>query len=165
MGLPPDVGLPEEPRRRNRQAPCIPALSERKTKPAQEPKKAPHQAGLRGFATARENQRRRAMDFLSEWVMGDKQQSVRIINVVDECSRKDLWVEAQHHRPQTGGNPRQDWPNRFPRYVRCDNGNSSAKRLLGGQRPGVLKSSSSNRVSRPRTESSNASTERFGRSA
>ncbi|MFN8356885.1 MAG: hypothetical protein U0Y10_20695 [Spirosomataceae bacterium] len=40
MGLPPDVGLPEEPRRRNRQAPCIPALSERKTKPAQEPKKA-----------------------------------------------------------------------------------------------------------------------------
>lgn len=37
-----------------------------------------------------------AMDFLSEWVIGDKQQSVRIINVVDECSRKDLWVEAAH---------------------------------------------------------------------
>ncbi len=34
------------------------------------------------------------MDFLSEWVIGEKQQSIRIINVVDECSRNDLWIEA-----------------------------------------------------------------------
>jgi putative transposase len=26
-----------------------------------------------------------AMDFLSEWVIGENQQSIRIINVVDEC--------------------------------------------------------------------------------
>jgi putative transposase len=37
-----------------------------------------------------------AMDFLSEWVIGENHQSVRIINVVDECSRKDLWIEAAH---------------------------------------------------------------------
>ncbi|MFN8356928.1 MAG: integrase core domain-containing protein [Spirosomataceae bacterium] len=117
MGLPPDVGLPEEPRRRNRQAPCIPALSERKTKPAQEPKKAPHQAGLRGFATARENQRRLG-DGLPERV-GDGGQTAERANhkrggrVLEK--RPLGGGSCQHHRPQTGGNPRQDWPNQgFP---------------------------------------------------
>lgn len=66
-----------------------------------------------------------AMDFLSEWVIGEKQQSVRITNVVDECSRKDLWIEAAHNINaaklidvldkivETRG---------LPRYIRCDNG-------------------------------------------
>ena len=66
-----------------------------------------------------------AMDFLSEWVIGDKQQSVRIINVVDECSRKDLWVEAAHSITAAKlietldriGETRG-----WPRYIRCDNG-------------------------------------------
>ncbi|MFN8356924.1 MAG: hypothetical protein U0Y10_20890 [Spirosomataceae bacterium] len=169
MGLPPDVGLPEEPRRRNRQAPCIPALSERKTESAQEPKKAPHQASIRGFAAARENQRRLG-DGLPERV-GDGGQTAERANhkrggrVLEK--RPLGGSRYEHHRPQTGGNPRQDWSNEgLPRYVRCDNGrNSSVKHLLGGQRLGVLKSSSSNRVSRPRTESLSGSTERFERSA
>ncbi|MBK8968007.1 MAG: IS3 family transposase [Lewinellaceae bacterium] len=66
-----------------------------------------------------------AMDFLSEWVIGEKQQSVRIINVVDECSRKDLWVEAAHSITAAKlievlnmiGEMRG-----WPRYIRCDNG-------------------------------------------
>ena len=66
-----------------------------------------------------------AMDFLSEWVIGEKQQSVRIINVVDECSRKNLWVEAAHSITAVKlieildkiGEMRG-----WPRYVRCDNG-------------------------------------------
>jgi len=66
-----------------------------------------------------------AMDFVSEWIIGPQQQSVRLINVVDECSRKDLWVEAAHsitaaklsetleHIIQMRGQPA---------YIRCDNG-------------------------------------------
>ncbi|MDX2284712.1 MAG: IS3 family transposase [Bacteroidia bacterium] len=35
-----------------------------------------------------------AMDFLSDWVIGPSQVPVRIINIMDECSRKVLWTEA-----------------------------------------------------------------------
>lgn len=35
-----------------------------------------------------------AMDFLSEMIVQEGKSSVRIINIMDECSRKDLWVEA-----------------------------------------------------------------------
>lgn len=66
-----------------------------------------------------------AMDFLSEWVIGEKQQSVRIINVVDECSRKDLWVEAAHSITAAKLVEVLDKILSLrgkPRYVRCDNG-------------------------------------------
>lgn len=67
-----------------------------------------------------------AMDFMSEWVIGENQQSIRIINVVDECSRKDLWIEAAHNIHSAKlvdtlnkvGEVRGGWP----RYIRCDNG-------------------------------------------
>lgn len=66
-----------------------------------------------------------AMDFLSEWVIGEKQQIVRIINVVDECSRKDLWIEAAH---SIKASKLIEVLNKIvemrglPRYIRCDNG-------------------------------------------
>lgn len=66
-----------------------------------------------------------AMDFLSEWVIGEKQQSVRIINVIDERSRKDLWVEAA---PSITAGKLVETLDKigeirgFPRYIRCDNG-------------------------------------------
>ena len=66
-----------------------------------------------------------AMDFMSEWVIGEKQQSVRIINVVDECSRKDLWIEAAQ---SINADKLIEVLNRIvemrglPRYIRCDNG-------------------------------------------
>jgi len=34
-----------------------------------------------------------AMDFLSDWVIGPNQKSVRIINIMDEMSRRALWIE------------------------------------------------------------------------
>ncbi|MFN8353687.1 MAG: IS3 family transposase [Spirosomataceae bacterium] len=76
-----------------------------------------------------------AMDFLSEWVMGDKQQSVRIINVVDECSRKDLWVEAAASitAPKLVETlDRIGQIRGFPRYVRCDNGPEFISQALAG---------------------------------
>jgi putative transposase len=66
-----------------------------------------------------------AMDFLSEWVIGEKQQSIRIINVVDERSRKGLWVEAAH---SINAAKLIDVLDKIvemrglPRYIRCDNG-------------------------------------------
>lgn len=66
-----------------------------------------------------------AMDFLSEWVIGEKQQSVRIINVVDERSRKDLWVEAAHSITAAKLVEVLDkivGLRGKPRYIRCDNG-------------------------------------------
>lgn len=66
-----------------------------------------------------------AMDFLSEWVIGEKQQSIRIINVVDECSRKDLWVEAAYSINAAKLIEVLDKiaeMRGLPRYIRCDNG-------------------------------------------
>jgi putative transposase len=60
--------------------------------------KAPKRAQIRRpyqelLAPARVNQGW-AMDFVSDWVVGPGAESVRIINIVDECSRKVLWTEA-----------------------------------------------------------------------
>lgn len=66
-----------------------------------------------------------AMDFLSEWVIGEKQQSVRVINIVDECSRKDLWIEAAHSINAAKLTEVLDQIVQIrglPRYIRCDNG-------------------------------------------
>jgi len=65
-----------------------------------------------------------AMDFMSEWVIGEKQQSIRILNVADECSRKDLWIEAAHSITvnklvETLGKV-AEIRGGYPRYVRCD---------------------------------------------
>ena len=74
-----------------------------------------------------------AMDFLSEWVIGEKQQSIRIINVVDECSRKDLWIEAAHN---INASKLIDVLDRIvesrglPRYIRCDNSPEFISSLL-----------------------------------
>jgi putative transposase len=37
-----------------------------------------------------------AMDFLSDWVVGPTKKQVRIINIMDEGSRRALWTEAHH---------------------------------------------------------------------
>ena len=66
-----------------------------------------------------------AMDFVSEWVIGRQEQSVRVINIVDECSRRALWTEAHH---SITGKTLTDvldkviaWRGK-PAYIRCDNG-------------------------------------------
>lgn len=66
-----------------------------------------------------------AMDFLSEWVIGPKQQSVRVVNVIDECSRKNLWVEAAQSINATKLSDVLDKIIALrgkPAYIRCDNG-------------------------------------------
>ena len=37
------------------------------------------------------------MDFVSDWVVGPTKKSVRVINIMDEGSRRALWTEA-HER-------------------------------------------------------------------
>jgi putative transposase len=66
-----------------------------------------------------------AMDFVSEWVIGEAQQRVRIINIMDECSRKALWTEAKKSIPANDLTDILDklveWRG-CPAYIRCDNG-------------------------------------------
>ena len=66
-----------------------------------------------------------AMDFLSDWVVGHGQQRVRVINIVDECSRKALWTEAHESISAKKLVDVLDkvvaWRGK-PEYIRCDNG-------------------------------------------
>ena len=65
------------------------------------------------------------MDFLSDWVVGHGQQRVRVINIVDECSRKALWTEAHESISAKKLVDVLDkvvaWRGK-PEYIRCDNG-------------------------------------------
>ena len=66
-----------------------------------------------------------AMDFLSDWVVGPGQEKVRIINIMDECSRKALWTEAHSSISAKTLTDILDkiiqWRGK-PAYIRCDNG-------------------------------------------
>lgn len=65
------------------------------------------------------------VDFLSDWVVGPEGEKVRIVNIIDECSRKALWTEA--HRSISAKVLIQvlehvaAWRG-YPAYIRCDNG-------------------------------------------
>ena len=66
-----------------------------------------------------------AMDFVSDWVVGPTKKSVRIINIMDEGSRRALWTEA-HERISAKKlievlNKTADYRG-LPAYIRCDNG-------------------------------------------
>jgi putative transposase len=66
-----------------------------------------------------------AMDFMSEWVIGEKQQAIRVINIVDECSRKAIWIEAAQSITADKLIEILDCVvsmRGYPRYIRCDNG-------------------------------------------
>lgn len=66
-----------------------------------------------------------AMDFVSDWVVGPDKQSVRIINVMDECSRRALWTEAHlsiSARKLIEVLDRLVAWREAPEYIRCDNG-------------------------------------------
>ena len=66
-----------------------------------------------------------AVDFLSDWIVGPGQEKVRIINIIDECSRKALWTQAHHSitakKLTEVLNKVVQWRGR-PSYIRCDNG-------------------------------------------
>lgn len=66
-----------------------------------------------------------AMDFVSDWVVGPQQKQVRIINIIDEGSRRALWTEA--HKSISGKKLTEilDLVVEYrgkPAYIRCDNG-------------------------------------------
>ena len=66
-----------------------------------------------------------AMDFVSDWIVGPTQKQVRIINIMDEGSRRALWTEAyQSISAKTlieVLNQVVDYRG-LPAYIRCDNG-------------------------------------------
>jgi len=66
-----------------------------------------------------------AVDFLSDWIVGPGGEKVRIINVIDECSRKALWTEAYSNISAKTLTEILDkiveWRG-APQYLRCDNG-------------------------------------------
>ena len=74
-----------------------------------------------------------AMDFVSDWMVGPAQKSVRLINIMDEGSRRALWTEAHtsisarklievlDHVVEVRG---------CPQYIRCDNGPEFISRKL-----------------------------------
>ena len=83
-----------------------------------------------------------AVDFLSDWIIGPGGEKVRIINIMDECSRKALWTEA--HRSICAKVLTQlldtvaAWRG-YPAYIRCDNGPEfiSEKLSLWAKKNGV----------------------------
>lgn len=66
-----------------------------------------------------------AMDFLSDWVIGPGGEKVRVINIMDECSRKALWTEAHRSIRASMLTRILDMVaahRGYPAYIRCDNG-------------------------------------------
>ncbi len=66
-----------------------------------------------------------AMDFVSDWVVGPDKQAVRVINIMDECSRRALWTEAHRSIHSTKLIKVLDQVIEMrgvPKYIRCDNG-------------------------------------------
>lgn len=66
-----------------------------------------------------------AMDFVSDWVVGPEKQPVRIVNIMDECSRMALWTEAHQSISSKKLTKILDEVVKWrgaPQYIRCDNG-------------------------------------------
>ena len=74
-----------------------------------------------------------AVDFLSDWVVGPGQEKVSIINIMYECSRKALWIEAYSSISAKTLievlNQVIKWRG-CPAYIRCDNGPEFISRQL-----------------------------------
>lgn len=66
-----------------------------------------------------------ALDFLSEMVVSEKGQWYRLLNVVDECSRRCLWLSAEKNMPASKVveifNNLLEMRGK-PKYIRTDNG-------------------------------------------
>jgi putative transposase len=66
-----------------------------------------------------------AMDFVSDWVVGPEDKKIRVINIMDERSRRALWTEAYFSiTPKTLTKVLDQviaWRGK-PAYIRCDNG-------------------------------------------
>jgi putative transposase len=66
-----------------------------------------------------------AMDFVSDWIVGPTGQRIRIINIMDEGSRRALWTEAHQSISAKKLVEVLDKVLEYrgkPAYIRCDNG-------------------------------------------
>lgn len=66
-----------------------------------------------------------AMDFMSDWIVGPTNKRIRIINVMDEGSRRALWTEAHESISAKKLVEVLDQVvecRGVPAYIRCDNG-------------------------------------------
>lgn len=66
-----------------------------------------------------------AMDFVSDWVVEPQGQSIRVINIMDEGSRRALWTEAHQNISAKKLVEVLDKVIEYrgrPTYIRCDNG-------------------------------------------
>ena len=66
-----------------------------------------------------------AMDFVSDWVVGPTKKQVRIVNIIDEGSRRALWTEAHASISAKKLIEVLDQAVEYrgrPLYIRCDNG-------------------------------------------
>ena len=66
-----------------------------------------------------------AMDFVSDWVAGPTRKQVRVINIMDEGSRRALWTEAHQSISAKKLVNVLDQVVAYrgkPAYIRCDNG-------------------------------------------
>jgi putative transposase len=110
-----------------------------------------------------------ARDFVSDWIVGPTKKQVRIINIMDEGSRRALWTEV--HRSISAKKLIEvldevvEYRGK-PAYIRCDNGPEFIPTAYGtGPRTTALNYALSNPVSRHRTDSSNDLTKPFVRNA
>jgi putative transposase len=66
-----------------------------------------------------------AMDFVSDWTIGPTKEAARVINIMDECSRKALWTQAYRSISAKTLVDILDKVVQYrgkPKYIRCDNG-------------------------------------------
>ena len=66
-----------------------------------------------------------AMDFVSDWTVGLNKEAARIINIMDEGSRKALWTQAYRSisaKTLTSVLDKVVEYRGCPKYIRCDNG-------------------------------------------
>ena len=66
-----------------------------------------------------------AMDFVSDWTIGLNKEYARVINIMDEGSRKALWTEAYRSisaKTLTNVLDKVVEYRGKPKYIRCDNG-------------------------------------------
>ncbi len=89
------------------------------------PKRAKIKRAFRDLLAPEQLNQGWAVDFLSDWVVGTERKAVRLINLIDECSRKALWSEAYHSisakRLIRILDQVIEWRGK-PQYIRCDNG-------------------------------------------
>lgn len=66
-----------------------------------------------------------AMDFVSDWTIGPTKEAARVINIMDECSRRALWTQAYRSISAKTLVDILDKVVQYrgkPKYIRCDNG-------------------------------------------